>query len=103
MFSVHVDATVSRDRVRLTNSTTGQTVDRKCSFPFSSDHWLIANRDAASAFLKALVLESVGRSRLLTLWATANVSISGEPNSPADKVEVRQLFVVQGFTEVNVI
>jgi hypothetical protein len=103
MFSIHFDATVSRDRVRLTNSKTGQTLDRKCKRSFSTELRLIADRDAASAFLKDLVVESDGRSRLLRVWATANVSLLGEPNSQADKDDVRQLFVDQGFTKVRVL
>lgn len=103
MFSIHFNATMSRDRVRLTNSRTGLTLDRKCERRFSSDHRLIADREAASAFLKNLIRESDGRSRLLRIWATANVSLSGESIIQADKDEVRQLFVKQGFTKVRVL
>jgi hypothetical protein len=102
MFSIHFDATVSPDRVRLANSRTGQTLDRKCSRAFSSSERLIADRDVASKFLRELILESNSRSWLLRIWATANVSISGDRKNSADKDDVRQLFVEQGFTKVHV-
>lgn len=101
MFSIHFDVTISRNRIRLTSSKTRQTIDRMAGHPFSSEHRLIADRDGAFKFLRDLILESNGRSRLLQIWASADISIAGEPNSEADREEVRQLFVEQGFTKIH--
>lgn len=102
MFTNHFDAAIYRDRVRLTNARTGMTLDHNSDRPFSSERRFIADREAAFAFLKALLRESDGKARLLRIWVTANVSLSGEQSSPADRDDVQQLFVELGFTKVRV-
>lgn len=44
MFTVHYNATISPDNVRLTNIATGQTVARLAPRPFSSQHCVIADQ-----------------------------------------------------------
>jgi hypothetical protein len=101
MFTIHFDAAISRNRIRLTNSRTAQTIDRTAVQPFSSEHKLIADREVASRFLRELIRESDGRWRFLRVWATASVSVVREPNIETNPQELRDLFVEQGFARIQ--
>ena len=69
MFTVRYNATISPDHVRLTNIATGQTVARAAPRPFSSQHRMIANPEAAALFLGNLIREVEGRKRWLRSFA----------------------------------
>lgn len=102
MFTVHYNATISPDHVRLTNIATGQTVACAAPRPFSSQHRMIADPEAAALFLGNLIREVEGRKRWLRLFPTITVTISGEPRTKLDQEEVKHLFVNQGFVRVRV-
>lgn len=63
MIAVHYNATISPDHVRPTNIATGQTVARLAPRPFSSQHCVIADPEAAALFLGNVVWEIEGRQR----------------------------------------
>ncbi|TCP94453.1 hypothetical protein C8J42_101919 [Sphingomonas sp. PP-CE-1A-559] len=102
MFTVHYNATISPDHVRLTNIATGQTVARAAPRPFSSQYRMIADPEAAALFLGNLIREVEGRKRWLRFFPTITVTISGEPRTKLDQEEVKHLFVNQGFVRVRV-
>lgn len=102
MFTVHYNATISPDHVRLTNTATGETVARTAPQSFSSSHRMIADPETAASFLGELIREIEGRRRWLRFFPTINVTIAGEPRTKLDQEEVKRLFAEQGFVRVRV-
>lgn len=101
MFSHHFDMTFFPNRIRLTNSRTGRTIDRTSAQPFSSEHRMLADREVAAKFLSDLLRES-DRGRLMPTWPTADVTIAEGQRTDYDQQEVHQLVTDQGFRRVRV-
>lgn len=102
MFTVHYNATISTDHIRLTNTSTGETVARTAPHSFSSTHRIIADPEIAASFLGGLIREVEGRRRWLRLFPAINVTISAEPRTKLDQEEVKRLFMDLGFVRVRV-
>ena len=98
VITVHYNATISPNHVRLTDIATGQTVARIAPRPFSSQHCVIADPEAAALFLGNVMREVEGRKRWLRFFRTIAVTISGG-RARMDRDEVTRLFVNQGSSE----
>jgi hypothetical protein len=102
MFS-QLDITLFPNRIRLTNSRTGQSIDRSSAKPFSSEHRMLADREVAAKFLVDLVRESErSRARFLMLWPKAVVTIAEGRCSKYDREEVHQFLIDAGFRSAQV-
>lgn len=102
MFSVKCDFLFFPNRIRVTNSRTGQTIDRTAKTIFSSDQRLIANKDEASRFIRDVLQESNGKRRSFAPWPTATAKIVEGPSSSGDRDDVRDLLTGQGFVRISV-
>jgi hypothetical protein len=102
MFTVRYRAAVSRNHVHLTNITTGETVTKTSSSPFSSDGRLIADPESAAAFIGELIRELEGRRRWLRFLPIVDVTLADGPRTPEDREEARRIFVEHGFVRVRV-
>jgi len=102
MFIVRYVAAISPNHIRLTNCGTGESIARTAVRPFSSEDRMIGDREAAASFLGELIRELEGSRRWLRLWPTIDVAITGAARAEPDQIEVRRLFVEQGFVRVRV-
>ena len=103
VFSNHFEMTFFPNRVRLTNARTGETIDRTSDQPFSSEHRMVADREAAAKFLNALIRESErDRSWWNLSWPTVDVTIAEGPRTENDRQEVHRLVEERGFRSVRV-
>ena len=93
------------NRVRVTDTRTGMTVDRTAERRFSSEHRLVDDREAAARFIYDLLREMTSngsRGRLRLTLPTADVTIAEGPNTPNDRREVHELLSDQGMVRVRV-
>jgi hypothetical protein len=89
LFIVRYTAVISPNHIRLTNCETGESVARTATRPFSSEHRMIADGEAAASFLGGLIREVEESRRWLRLWPTIEVAITGELRGKPDQEEVR--------------
>jgi hypothetical protein len=102
MFTVRYSAAISRNHISLINMSTGETLARAASKPFSSEDQIIADKKGAASFAGDLIRQLEGRSRWLRFFPTIDVTIVGEPRAPHDFDDVHRLFHEQGFVRVRV-
>ncbi|WP_156363622.1 hypothetical protein [Sphingomonas sp. Leaf357] len=102
MFTVRYSATISRNHISLTNTSTGETIARTASKAFSSEAHLISDQEGAASFAGDLIRQIEGRGRWLRIFPIISVKIAGEPLARQDFDDVRRLFHEQGFVRVKV-
>lgn len=103
-FTVHFDIAFFPNRVRITDTGTGVTIDRTAEQPFSSDCRLLDDRDGAASFIHDVFRDmarngSRGRSGLT--FPTAEVTIAAGPDTHNDRREVEHLLTEQGMFRVS--
>ena len=97
--------TFSPNRVRVTDTRTGLTIDRSAERPFSSEHRLLDDRKAAAKFLGGVFGEmkrNGSRGRLGLTFPTADVTIAEGPDTHNDRREVHELLTDGGMVRVRV-
>lgn len=99
MFTVRYSATISRNHISLTNTSTGETVARTASKPFSSETLLLADQKGAASFAGDLIRQIEGRGRWLRIFPTISVTIAWEPRARQDFDDVHRLFTNKALSE----
>jgi hypothetical protein len=101
-FSRHFDILFFRDRIRISDRRTGRSLERTASSALSKERPLLADKGAASALLKDLLVTLDPDRRYLRVWITADVIIDDPSARREDADTIRRLLTDCGFTRVRI-